>query len=127
MELKFLPERVRQALLNLDINYLYEIRLRVDFPIKVKYKDRTFYLSDFGTSNDYNLGIVCEKDYITHIINSATEHSIYAFNDKIKEGYITTKDGVRIGLAGECVFENDKISQITEFAKYRRDASGVKY
>ena len=34
--------------------------------------------------------------------------------------------GWRICVEGP-VFENDKISQITEFAKYRRDASGLKY
>ena len=35
-------------------------------------------------------------------------------------------EGWRICVEGP-VFENDKIERITEFAKYRRDASGVKY
>ena len=35
-------------------------------------------------------------------------------------------EGWRICVEGP-VFENDKIEQITEFGKYRRDASGVKY
>jgi dihydroorotate dehydrogenase electron transfer subunit len=35
-------------------------------------------------------------------------------------------EGWRICVEGP-VFENEKISKITEFAKYRRDASGVKY
>lgn len=35
-------------------------------------------------------------------------------------------EGWRICVEGP-VFENDKIYRITEFAKYRRDASGVKY
>ena len=35
-------------------------------------------------------------------------------------------EGWRICVEGP-VFENDKIRQITEFGKYRRDASGVKY
>ena len=35
-------------------------------------------------------------------------------------------EGWRICVEGP-VFENDKIKQITEFGKYRRDASGVKY
>ena len=35
-------------------------------------------------------------------------------------------EGWRICVEGP-VFENDMISKITEFAKYRRDASGVKY
>ena len=35
-------------------------------------------------------------------------------------------EGWRICVEGP-VFENDKINQITEFGKYRRDASGIKY
>ena len=35
-------------------------------------------------------------------------------------------EGWRICVEGP-VFENDKIKQISEFGKYRRDASGVKY
>ena len=35
-------------------------------------------------------------------------------------------EGWRICVEGP-VFENDKIEKITEFAKYRRDAAGVKY
>jgi dihydroorotate dehydrogenase electron transfer subunit len=35
-------------------------------------------------------------------------------------------EGWRICVEGP-VFENDKISKITEFGKYRRDASGAKY
>ena len=35
-------------------------------------------------------------------------------------------EGWRICVEGP-VFENDKIYQISEFGKYRRDASGVKY
>ena len=35
-------------------------------------------------------------------------------------------EGWRICVEGP-VFENDKIKKITEFGKYRRDASGVKY
>jgi dihydroorotate dehydrogenase electron transfer subunit len=35
-------------------------------------------------------------------------------------------EGWRICVEGP-VFENDKIEQITEFAKYRRDAAGVKH
>ena len=35
-------------------------------------------------------------------------------------------EGWRICVEGP-VFENDKIYQISEFGKYRRDACGVKY
>ena len=41
--------------------------------------------------------------------------SIYAFKDKILKGFITTKDGIRIGLSGELVVDNGKIVTLKNF------------
>ena len=37
---------------------------------------------------------------------------MYAYNECLKKGFLTTRQGVRIGLAGECVYDNDKIITI---------------
>ena len=115
MELKFLPEKVRQALYNVDLNFLYEIRFRVGFPIKIRYKNNIFYLSNNGTTLNINDAIICSCTDIDFIINYSTEHSIYAFNDRIKEGYITIENGIRIGICGECVYSNNILQTIKNF------------
>lgn len=115
MEFKFLPEKIRQALAYVDINFLYEIRFRIGFPVKIKYKTSTYYLSNNGTSLDYNNSIYCNEKDIEYIINFATEHSIYAFNDRIKEGYLTIENGIRIGICGECVYSNSHLQTIKNF------------
>lgn len=112
MKLDFLPKHLKDAINQIDINQLYEIRLRTNYPIKINYNNKIYYLLNNGISLFNNNSIICNNDDIEYIINQITEHSIFAFNDRIKEGYITTSKGVRVGLAGECVFNNGKIQTI---------------
>lgn len=106
MSFDFLPERIKNALKNYSFENLTEIRLRIGFPIKIKYKNTSYNLL-----NDFN-NIICTKNDISEIISNVTERSIYAFNDNLKRGFLTTGDGFRIGIVGECVFENEKIKTI---------------
>ncbi len=116
MKLKFLPEKLRQALNKLNLNLLYEIRLRVGYPVKLNYKNEVLYLSIYGTTSNKNDAIICTFNDIDYIIKYSTEHSLYAFNDKIKEGFLTVENGVRIGICGECVYSNNQIQTIKNFS-----------
>lgn len=115
MDLSFLPSEISCSLSFIDLSLLYEIRLRTNYEIKINYANKEAYLTSFGYSFNKSDAIKCKKEYVDNIINKVTENSIYAFNDRIKEGYITTKDGIRIGLAGECVFDGGKIVTIKNF------------
>ena len=116
MKLNFLPSRYLSAISNIDENYIYEIRLRLGFPVIVNFNLTRKYLTNNNLSLDKNKTIICNENDIKHIINEITEQSVYAFTDKIKNGYITTKDGVRVGISGECVFDNDNIRTIKNFS-----------
>ncbi len=111
MNLDFLPEKIYNALKYIDIDKLYEIRLRAFYPITANYDFKSVYISNLGITLMKNNGIVCDKAYIDEIIEKVTEHSLYAFNDKIKQGYLTI-DGIRIGLAGECVYDKSELITI---------------
>ncbi|MEE0725253.1 MAG: stage III sporulation protein AA [Clostridium saudiense] len=41
-----------------------------------------------------------------------SNYSLYAFEEEIKQGYITLKGGHRVGLAGECVISNGEVRTI---------------
>lgn len=115
MDLSFFPQKIIDALKMLDYNFLYQIRLRTNYQIKINYNYQNLYLSVNGIEKYKDNGIICTKEDIEYIIDKVTEHSIYAYNDQIKNGYITTKSGIRIGLAGECVFCDDNIKTIKNF------------
>ncbi len=114
MDFDFMPLRYRTSLSN-NIEIFYEVRLRKDFPVKVKCLHGLKYLTYNGISDFANNAIICNEDDIKQIISSVTEHSLYAHNDRIKQGFLITKDGIRIGLAGECVFDNNNIITVKNF------------
>ncbi|MCL2822115.1 MAG: Flp pilus assembly complex ATPase component TadA [Firmicutes bacterium] len=53
--------------------------------------------------------IKCNQAQIAQIVLRAAEFSIYAYNNQISSGYITIAGGIRIGIAGEIVYDKDKI------------------
>ena len=116
MDLSFLPNELTLALNRTNLNKLYEIRLRSGYPIKILYDNGLYYLSNKGVTTLKSQAIICTDTYISYIVQRVTENSVYAFNNEIKNGFITTKDGVRIGLAGECVIENDNIITIKNYS-----------
>ena len=109
MILDFLPEKILTSISKIDINNLYEIRLRENFPIKVNFKFNNYYLTNTGVDIINDNAIICGLCDIKYIIRKLTDYSIYAHNDRIKSGYLVTNDGVRVGLSGEYVFDNGQV------------------
>ncbi len=96
---KILPLRIAKALDKLDKSRLCEIRIR-EGGVSVNYGGRFFMLSEVGLSTK---GIKMEQNEIEEVVLKASEYSIYAVNEQIKNGYIALSGGVRIGLCGEVV------------------------
>ena len=113
MNFEFMPLDYQKVLNNNDA--ICEIRLRRGFPVKVKVGIKDFYLTKDKLTVNRNDAIICEDKHICEIINNVTKRSIYAFNDRIKKGYLTFGNGIRIGLAGECVYEHEIVHTIKNF------------
>ena len=105
---EILPDYMLKPLSLLDYNCLCEIRLRLARPIMVNYKNTYYYLGHAGLCNESD-AIVCTKEAIQNIIARASNYSIYAINDEIKQGFITVKGGIRLGIAGTVVMQDGKI------------------
>ena len=93
-------------------------------------------LEDLLKDTTYDYGFVCGPEImmkgIYDILEASNIHAQYSLERYMKCALgvcgqcCVDSEGWRICVEGP-VFENEKISMITEFAKYRRDASGVKY
>lgn len=101
----FLPNNIANQIKSLNLDNLNEIRLRLNIPILIKYNFKKHYLSDNGLTFDKNKAIVTTKEIIDYVIETVSEKSLYAHNERLKNGYLITKEGIRIGIAGECVFD----------------------
>ena len=109
---EILPHNLQQAFQEIPMQRVYELRLRVNAPIMVALAGRSFFLAERGLSHDSAEAITVSKSDIESILHKASEYSVYAVNEQIKQGYLTIRGGVRIGLSGDVVTENGIVSTI---------------
>ena len=80
---------------------LQEIRIKEGNPCILILEDREIVIKN-----------ITKREDIKYILQRVSNYSLYAFEEDIKQGFITIKGGHRIGLAGECVMDNGKIKTI---------------
>lgn len=111
-----LPSTIRTAFFKLPTEKLEkveEIRLRRRKPLMVV-EGRTDYMvtpDGLTTENPESAYIVTDND-AEKTFQLISQSSIYAWEDEIKNGYITLKGGHRVGIVGKVVMEAEKIKTI---------------
>ena len=80
---------------------IQEIRIKIGKPIILN-------LSMCEKILDYRV----TSDDLKYMISKISNYSLYAFEEEIKQGYITLKGGHRVGLAGECVLSKGEVRTI---------------
>lgn len=105
---EFLPHSVRESIKNINQNLLYEIRLRADEPVVVNYAGKYIYLGAKGIVTLPESAVKISDKDIEDCVFAASGFSIYSVSEQMKECFITTKDGIRVGLAGTFVREKGK-------------------
>ena len=111
MNLQFLDDKILKGISCIkDKEKLYEIRIREGFGVKVVYDFKKYFLSENGLTDYSNNSIKINYEELQKIIERITDKSYYAFNDQIKQGYLISENGVRIGIAGECVFDKEIVT-----------------
>ena len=96
---------LKNALTHLNINNVYELRLRAEQPVKINYKGTYRYLGQYGLTEQRKEALYCSREDIEDCVFKAGNCSVYSVEEQIKCGFITAKNGERIGLAGEYVFD----------------------
>lgn len=81
--------------------FIEEIRLRADKPLILKFNKEEIVLKT-----------VVNQEMILKTLQKVCDNSIYSYQNQIREGFITVKGGHRIGITGNCVIENGKVSNI---------------
>lgn len=85
-----------------------EIRLRVLLPVLVVKDGREWYLDESGEYTDKReLAHCAGEDEVEQVLQHICHYSLYAFEDELRQGFITVAGGHRIGLGGQVVLENE--------------------
>lgn len=99
--------RIERALSHYDESAITEIRLRKGRPLVVSTgKTQERVRADGGF-------YVVTEDDVERVLGVATDHSLYAVNHQLVEGYLT-KGGVRIGVAGRGVMDGECLVTIKD-------------
>lgn len=112
--LEFLTGALSDALRYVNINLIYELRVRAGKPAVVNYKGRYAFLGKRGLTDKQADALICSYTDIEEIVYKASEFSVYSVTEQMKQGFLTGAFGERIGLAGAFVYENGEPSAVKE-------------
>lgn len=104
--LDYLPKRLRDEIeeLSRELN-IEEIRIR---------SDRNASLTLSGGSR--MLSSVIGKKEVEEILARMCDGSLYAYSETICKGYISLRDGVRVGLCGRAVIDGGRVTGVYDIS-----------
>ena len=85
----------------LYFDYLQEIRLRVGYPVILLYAGKEKILTAKVTERSIRETL----DYVSNF-------SLYAYENELKQGFITIEGGHRVGMTGQVLIENGRVKNL---------------
>lgn len=104
--LDILPMGIKEALSyrgNLDM--LQEIRIRTGRPLMLEIDNKEEVLKYLPTPGD-----------LKSLLQKMSNYSFYAYEEEIRQGYITIRGGHRVGICGTCVMDDHRVRTIKNVA-----------
>ena len=110
--IKIFSKDIREILkqVTVDFEQVQEIRLRVHAPLLMICSNREYYITREG-----NLSMRAEEAYLVtrdalkETLDYMSSYSLYAFEEEIRQGFITIQGGHRIGIAGKTITDGHGI------------------
>ena len=105
--LNILPNDVKNVINkeNLEFDQLQEIRLRTGYPILLFYKNQEQMLPIKGTERT-----------IRETLDYVSNYSLYAYENELRQGFITIEGGHRVGVAGQVIIENGRVKNLKQIS-----------
>ena len=108
--LSLFPDRLKGRMKPVleDVEHLNEIRLGVNRPCRIIREGCEYFLSRDGTclTQGNNAWLTSDRE-IESIVNQMCSYSLYAFENELRQGFLTVQGGHRIGFAGKVILNTD--------------------
>lgn len=96
-----------------DENYVQEIRIRIHSPFLVLYRGEEWMLNREGKRvKEWHTAYQVQTKDIKETMSFAADYSVYAYEDELKQGYLTVEGGHRVGVAGKVITELRRENQL---------------
>ncbi len=113
--LRVLSLSIRKVVESIEINYdrLQEVHLRTGKSLLVIYDNKDFFVSRVNglvSASDDNY--IVSSDDLRETVEYICNYSLYAYEEELRQGFVTIQGGHRVGFGGKIVCENEKIKSI---------------
>ncbi len=102
---EYLPKIALKEINKIKSDDICELRIRANGHSVINCVGQVFSFKYVFTNSD-----------VEEIVLNVCKRSIYSYEEQIKQGFITTCYGERIGLAGEFVYDGNKIQTLKNFS-----------
>lgn len=131
--LPYLPPVLREIVCRLPgevLKQLEEIRLRLGKPLIVGLPGKDRLVGEGGALvEEMDRAYRVTEDDIQRVTQLVSGCSLYAFEEELKNGFITLPGGHRVGLAGRAVVENGRVKTIKHITavniRLSREVTGI--
>ena len=101
---RILPRRIREKLGEQDLEGIQEIRLRCGQPVSLKEENgQVRFIKSVLSSAD-----------MREAVSLLSGYSLYAFEEELRQGYLTLSGGHRVGFCGKAVMEEGRIRTLKQ-------------
>ncbi len=111
--LNFLPPRLADAVRHVNLNLLYELRIRAGKPLRANVGGRYVYLGPSGICGESGALIPTKKE-VEEALFAASDYSVYAVEEQMRSGFVTARYGERVGVAGTAVTEGGRVHTVRD-------------
>lgn len=107
--LNVLPQSIRILLHREKLQYehLQEIKLRIEKPLLLIYRGEELMLG-----NQRGKPYMVTKEDVREMLEYISNYSLYAYEQEMKQGFITIEGGHRVGITGQAIIENGKVKNL---------------
>jgi len=108
-----IPSVYATALQKCNFFDLQEIRFRTGRAVMLYKREGVSYLSkEDGMTRNKECALYATAEDISQIVRAFCKNSVYAYQEEIKEGYITIKGGHRVGISGTAVADKGNVTNM---------------
>ena len=115
--LMYMPMELRRALERVPEKVqktVQEIRLRLGAPLTLSVPSGELWVTVGGMVSEWEVGnpVVCSAEQIETCFQALCEYSVHTHQQEICRGFVTTRDGFRVGLGGQSVLQDGVITSM---------------
>lgn len=92
-----------------DVPLISEIRIRLGAPVIVYRTDGEWFLGEKGLTKNQFQAIKTDEIQLSRYISHFCHDSIYAFQEELKQGFVTLPGGHRVGVAGQVMLHQGEV------------------